>query len=190
MRKNIFLIAVGILIGILVANMINYKEDKSWMPVLEQSGFDYLNDSMDILIKDLKEAEDEFRQGQSDELNKSLHHTMKDLLKLKMYYIPMTQIRQNVYDADRLYLIGKFEEAKNRLEKSAELLLQIGKLESKTLKNAANELRILLNELAVGIETGAENIKSKFKTAGEKANLMLLKGGLLITDIKFKEAEE
>ena len=107
MKKGIFIFISGIVIGILLSHLMPGTVSKKWIPVLEDTSFTYLDDSIDYIISDINEAGKELEDGDAADVKNSLEHTMRDILKLKQYYIPMTSVRQYVYDSERLFMLDK-----------------------------------------------------------------------------------
>ena len=100
---------------------------------------------------------------------------------MQFYFVPMSETRQLVYDADRLFYLGRIPEAKRKLGRAKDFLLGVGQAERHRLRKPANELVLLLDELLLTIDKAPGNAPAKFQLVGDRINLMLLKGDLVLS---------
>ncbi len=192
MIKNFLFIVLGIVIGICASyvtlqekpEILNYGEIIK-RHFLEQSNFEYLNNSINLVIRETLSAEKELKKSQNIKLDESLHHTMNSLIKLKVYYLPMTKVRQLIYDAERLFTLNKTTQGKNNLKLAKLLLEDIGKHDSTTLRQSVNELHEMIDVLILGPEESPDTALEKIEKVGKKASLMLLKGEIILSGINF-----
>ncbi len=172
MRKNLIIFTAGIMAGCFIMLLIPDKKQEKWIPVLETTGFEYMNDTLIKIIEDVKEAEEKLEINQTEKLSKTLHKIMNELLQLQSYYLPMTNVRQLIYDSERLFTLKKTKEALNNLEKAKMIMEKVGM--------PANELFLMVDELILMIKESSKTVQNKFKEVGRKSNLMVLKGGLFL----------
>lgn len=110
-----------------------------------------------------------------------MQKTIDALSQLQFYFIPLTETRQLVYDADRLFYLGGISEAKHKLAQAKDFLRGIGKAEHHSLRKPANELVLLLDDLLLAIDDAPGEAPEKFRLVGNRVNLMLLKGDLVLS---------
>lgn len=66
-------------------------------------------------------------------------------------------------------------------------LLPVSKATSNGVSETVNELIVMLEELLLAVEENSDSIPEKFREVGAKANLMLLKGELILHDSRLQE---
>jgi len=106
---------------------------------------------------------------------------------LQFYFIPMTETRQLIYDADRLFFLRRISEAKRKLAQAKDLLRRMGEAEGHRLREPANELFLLLDDLLLTIDEAPRDAPAKFRLVGNRVNLMLLRGDLVLTGAGISE---
>jgi len=117
---------------------------------------------------------------------KDLEQARQSLYKLERYFLPMTEVRQLVYDADRVYFLGLKDDAREKLRGAAALLEKVGAVGGKGVEEAVSEVVVMINDLERGIDSEPQQVAGKMRTLGEKVNLMLLKGELILAGVVFK----
>ena len=154
---------------------------RPWIPVLEQSGFSYLNDVTSELHRQLDQASGELQSGDSPTAIQTLAQAGKTLAKLENYFLPMTEVRQLIYDADRIYYLGDKAATREKLQQARERLVRIGAGGQEAVTMAVNEMISTLDEIELAIETDPATVTEKMRRLGEKINLMTIKGELLLS---------
>jgi hypothetical protein len=157
-----------------------------WIPALEETSFIYLADTVDKVLKVTDETAADIHSGNSRRALDSLAATRHTLLKIKLYDIPMTEFRQLVYDADRLYFLGRKDQAKKNLKNGKKILLGIVDALGSPAKASINEIIQYVEELDVALDHSPEKVGEILKTLGERVNLLLLKGDLVLAGTVFK----
>lgn len=180
MLKQLLFFLFGLFLGFVVCRLTQ-KTPEKWIPVLEGTSFVYLNDPVDRAVESLQAANRRIESNQLPDAVEELRMAMDALSRLQFYFIPMTEIRQLVYDADRLFRLGRLSEAKGKLEQAKTLLRQIAGAEHHSLRKPANELILLLDGLLLTLDEDPDNAAAKFQLVGERVNLMLLKGDLVLS---------
>ncbi len=177
-------IAIGVLSG-----CQEPKEHQPWIPVLEDTGFTYLESTVTEALKDLDRASKKLDAGYSAQAQKSLKQTRRWLLKLQHYYLPMTEVRRLVYDADRLYYLKRVEETEGNLDKAKKLLVQIGHTADPSLQKITTEVLLAIDDLVLALENSPGKVPDSFAKLGERINMMLLKGELLLAGATFQDQQ-
>jgi len=184
MKNNIIFLFMGILIGLTLYSLFTTHKTENWKPVMEKIGFQYLDYSVEGLIKEIKKAELDLSKNKSTQLDKELHSTMILLFKLEYYYLPITEARQLIFDADRLVSMGKIKQAEKNLLKAITRLKKIERLKGNSIiKNAVNDLENKIKQAILVLNEPYEKSSIKIESAGVASNLMLLKGKLILSTI-------
>lgn len=175
---------MGILIGLTLYSLFTTHKTENWKPVMEKIGFQYLDYSVEGLIKEIKKAELDLSKNKSTQLDKELHSTMILLFKLEYYYLPITEARQLIFDADRLVSMGKIKQAEKNLLKAITRLKKIERLKGNSIiKNAVNDLENKIKQAILVLNEPYEKSSIKIESAGVASNFMLLKGKLILSTI-------
>ena len=184
MKKNVVLLFFGIFIGFEIHALWLNDMINPWKPVLEDTSFQYLEYSVENIIKEIQTLEKDLKSSKHDGPDKTLHHTMNLLLTLENYYLPITQVRQQIYDADRLISLNQVKKAKNTLIQAENRLSRIENSNgNRVIKKAVTRLDTLIKEAILEIDGTYEKAVAKLEAAGIEANLMLLKGELVLSGI-------
>ena len=111
----------------------------------------------------------------------------------------MTEVRQLIYDADRLYALDREQEMGRRLDRAAEMLAEIKAKGNPAMHQAAAEILIQLEELKILLaESGSSRAASRqaaavtetFQELGHAVNLLILKSGLLFSAEDFGSGDQ
>jgi hypothetical protein len=168
MKKTIFLFFIFTVL--ISCNQVN-KNCEPWIPVLEKTDFSYLAKAVDKCI-----------ELQNNNKTAQLNN---QILKLKYYYLPMTEVRQLVYDADRLYYLKKPDFAIQKLNKADDILLIIGET-NPVLKKHTADLIYANSNLISSIKNSSKDVPQAFKKIAIELNLLLNKGELVLDNLEFK----
>jgi hypothetical protein len=187
MNKNALLWVLVLLIPGISACELSETTPGPWIPVLEDAGFSHLNDSVSESVKALKEASDKIQMGEKAESREAIKRAMNELLKLHFYYLPMTEVRQLVYDADRLFYLKQSDATKNKLKEANNLLMHVAESDGPNLKRSVNELIVMIDELILNIQESSRAVPTKFGEVGHRVNLMALKGEIILSDVTFDD---
>jgi len=182
--KNILLIILGLVLGILIGLQFSPKLPEPWKPVLETSSFDYMDDVVNGALMKMEEATREVGNSQTPKSTTAIQHVEQSLFKLKYYYLPITEVRQLVYDADRLFYLDQQDEAYQKLTNARDLLESIAKSDVLSVQKPLLELVSLLDELMVSMSRNSPRVAEKFYEVGHRVNMMAYKGELIISDVK------
>ncbi len=144
-----------------------------------------LNDSVSKSVKAVKEASDKIQMGEKAESSEAIKQAMNELLKLHFYYLPVTEVRQLVYDADQLFYLKQSDATKNKLKEANNLLMHVAESDAPNHKRSINELIVMIDELIVNIQESSRAVPAKFREVGHRVNLMALKGELILSGVTF-----
>lgn len=178
-------IALLCLLGLLLGGCQQDQKSLPWLPVLEPSSFSHLEDTVDKGLDKLGRAEDDLAAGDQEEARIHLLEGKRALLELRHYFVPMTRVRQLVYDAERLYVLNRVEEARDNLNQARDLLIGIGNSDGEVLKETVNEVEVMIDRLLLAIEQSQSNVSDLFETLGHKANMLAIKGDLVLSGVRF-----
>jgi hypothetical protein len=185
MNKRASVFILGLLVGVVIACERPQKTPEPWIPVLEDTAFSYLRDSVSEAVAAVNEASHELRAGQEARSVEALERAMDPLMKLHFYYLPITEVRQMVYDADRLFYLKQVDKTQYKLRAANRLLVDIGRSGGPNLETSVNELVLMIDDLLLNIEESSETVPEKFREVGHRVNLMAMKGELVLSGAKF-----
>jgi hypothetical protein len=185
--KNILLILLGLVAGILIGYQFSRKVPEPWKPVMETSRFDYMDDVVNSALTKMREVASQGETSQVLESTPAIRDVEQSLFKLKYYYLPITEVRQLIFDADRLFYLGQQDEAYQKLTNARELLESIAKSDELSVEKPLMELVSSLDELMVAMSKNSAQIPEKFHEVGHRVNMMAYKGELIISDVKIPE---
>ena len=180
-RKILFVLPVVILILFACDT-----RQQPWNPVFEDTSFRYLENSIQIALETLNKAENQLKENQPSDTAVSLETVTQICLALKDYYIPLTMVRHQIYDADRFYYLKEKDKAKKSLEASRLIIENINQFaEGAPIHGAFRDLIFMFDGCILSLDEKTHTTNEKLKNLGHKVNLMLIKGGLTISDMKF-----
>jgi hypothetical protein len=156
-----------------------------WVPDLEETGFSYLEETARRIRESQQQAQQDLAEGRTDDARVSLQRAAEAAAVLVLYDIPITEVRQLVYDAGRLYALDRHQQAERKLDRAAGLMQQIGGSDGPTLLRESTEVFLLIKDLLLSMEVNPASVPEKFKSLGHKVNLMALKSGLVLSGAEF-----
>jgi hypothetical protein len=157
-----------------------------WKPVFEDTSFRYLDYSIQSALESVEKAERQLKENQTADTAASLESVKQICLALKDYYIPLTMVRHQIYDADRFFYLKETGKAKKMLEASRLIIEDINQFaEGAPIHGAFRDLIFMIDGCILSLDEKTPATSAKLKNLGHKVNLMLIKGGLTISDMKF-----
>ena len=191
MKQQIIYLSLGILLGFFIPSPWMGDQPHPWKPVLEKTDFQHLDSSVEEIIKTMQILKGELGHGHKKQSKAQLHHAMDLVLILKDYYLPVTEARQLIYDADRLLFLNQPRDAKHKLIQASKRLTGIeDSNENHAIKEPISKLDNLIREAILAIDAPRNQSFAKLETAGTEANLMLIKGELVLSGLQDREARE
>ena len=175
----IFSVVVVVLLTILIYN--SYKRPpEPWKPVLKDTSFEYFNESISEALNTIKDASEKIHSNQDQDASLQLEQAKQALFKLQYYYVPMTNVRQLICDADRLYYLKRFDETNRKLEHARQLLHNIIESFKPNLTKTIDDVILMIDDVMLAIEDAPQTVPEKFAKLGHKVNLMTVKGELIL----------
>ena len=178
-----------ILSGIILLTLIGcQKESSEWNPVFEYTGFDFFYTELDRSLSVIEEASSDAESGNMEAVQEKLHQVRNRLLEMKDYYVPLTTVRQKIYDAERFFKLGNLKESATLLNDSKSILKTSDlTANNKVFDKVVLELESMIDEVILSLDDHSEpNTYNKMKTLGEHINLMLSKGDLVLSGVEFE----
>jgi DNA-directed RNA polymerase subunit F len=163
------------------------QPQQPWIPVLEQADFTYLHDAVAEVRHAVDRASAQLRSGANARAAVDLAEAGHALLKLEQYFLPMTEVRQLIYDADRIYFLGLKQEAAAKLRLARAQLEQVGKADGESLEKAVSEVIVMIEALQRSMESEPQAVPEKMRQLGERVNLMVIKGELILAGVTFQQ---
>jgi hypothetical protein len=166
------------------------QQDKhEWNPIFEETSFGYLNTNIERSLSLIEEAYMEADETKQESIQKKLFRAKNRLLEIKDYYVPLTVVRQKIYDAERSYKLGNIEQAEKLLADSVSILSSLDvTTKSENFDKVILTLNSMINAVISSFNEGStSNTYSKMKLVGERVNLMLSRGDLVLSGIEFEK---
>ena len=162
------------------------SSQQPWNPVFEETSFRYLENSISHMLDAINKAENQLKPDKGSQGYASLEEARQRCLTLKDYYIPLTGVRHHIYDADRFYYLKDKDNAKSRLEASRLVVEQINQTaEGGSIDRALAELIAMIDECILSLDGNKQHTYDKLRELGHKVNLMLIRGELIVSEMKF-----
>lgn len=185
MRKGLCLLVLGLFVGIVSACEQSQKTQEPWIPVLEDTGFSYLRDSVSQALTAVDKASHEVHASPEARSGEDLQKAMDSLMKLHFYYLPITEVRQLIYDADQLFYLKEVDKTQQKLRAANRLLVDVAKSGGQNLETSVNEAVLMIDDLLLNIRESSDKVPEKFKEVGHHVNLMATKGELILSSTEF-----
>jgi hypothetical protein len=163
------------------------QPQQPWIPVLEQADFTYLHDAVAEVRRDVDLTAAQLRSDARDRAAVELAEASHALRKVEACFLPMTEVRQLVYDADRIYFLGLKGDAAEKLRQARVRLEQVGRAGGEPLEKAVSEVIAMIEALERSMETEPQAVAGEMRLLGEKVNLMVIKGDLILAGVTFRQ---
>ncbi len=184
MIKNLVWLILGVLIGAVSMYKLSPHQYEAWQPVIEDTRFDYLQDILKPAVPAADSLEKIIRR-KAPEAASAATRVQTTCAKLTDYYIPLTEVRQLIFDADRFYYLKEKERALANLRQAIRLMEQLETSRHPQMAEALNALILLVKKVALNLENDAPELNESFRQAGHRVNMMLYKGELILSDEQF-----
>ncbi len=193
----------GIILGTALL-MISCQEDSgargSGDPAIEQAGFGYLTDSGVRIQKALQTGREKLTAGNEPAALASIKDAESAVWILLYYDVPMTEVRQLIYDAGRIHAMQRQQDALNLLKRSAEILLEVEQRGGSSVHEAMQEIRATTSDLQMLLEEEtktreakpkaelSKKVAAKFEVLWHKVNMLVLKSNIVLSGADFDQA--
>ena len=165
------------------------KEERQWNPLVEETGFNYLSTEVEGAISLINAALNEADRNQPEGIKENLRSAKSKLLELKDYYVPLTIVRQKIYDSERFFKLDNVQKSKALLEESKSIISSLdGTTQNAWFDKVALKTISMINEVIASFDENSKtNTYNKMKEVGEHVNLILIKGDLVLSEIEFEK---
>lgn len=162
------------------------KEDSEWNPIFEDTSYNYLYTEVDRSLVIIDKISSETAQDNTEDLQARLSEVKNRLLELKDYYIPLTTIRQKIYDAERFFKLKDYKKSENLLNDSKSILKKVDlAVKNKVFDKVILELESMIDEVILSLDDNSGKVTyNKMKRLGEHINLILSKGDMVLSGIE------
>lgn len=173
-----------------------------WVPALEDTGFSHLKTAGDRLQDSLSELQSGLSQGKVADARQEVENAQKQIRALVYYDIPITEVRQLIYDAGRLHALNRHDATLEHLNRADHLLSEIETHGNTSLHQALQEPRVMIEKLRETLEQERQTTSTKylvelshsaaaqFSTLGHKINMMANKGDLILSGVDFNPTKQ
>ncbi len=177
-------------------------ERGAWVPALEDTGFSHLKTAGDRLQASLSELQSDLSQGKVEDARQEVEKAQKHIRALVYYQIPITEVRQLIYDAGRLHALNRHDATLEHLNRANHLLGEIQPHGNTSLHQALQEPRVMIENLRETLEQERQTTSTKylvemshsaaaqFSTLGHKVNMMANKGDLILSGVDFNPTKQ
>lgn len=177
-------------------------ERGAWVPALEDTGFSHLKSAGDRLQVSLSELQSDLNQGNLEDARQELENAQKHIRALVYYDIPITEIRQLIYDAGRLHALNRHDATLEHLNRADHLLGEIQTHGNTSLHQALQEPRVMIEKLRETLEQEHQTTSTKylielshsaaaqFSDLGHKVNMMAVKGDLILSGVELNQTKQ
>jgi len=163
------------------------QEKYEWNPIFEETNFDYFKTNIELSLSLIDDAYSAANKKKEESIQEKLHQVKNRLLKIKDYYIPLTTVRQKIYDAERYFKLNNIKETEKLLNDSKSIIKSLDlTTKNKVFDKVILDLNSMINEVITSLDEDSKiNNYNKMKTLGEHINLMLYRGDLVLSGIEF-----
>ncbi len=184
MFKKVFLLFFLLLV------LPGCRQDQTlWNPIFEDTRFDYISLGIDRSLALMDEAYSQAGETRQYDIQEKLVQAKMRLLEIKDYYVPLTTVRQKIYDAERYFKLSKIEKSRKLLEDSKNILTSLGATtKNEVFDQVILDLTSMITQVILSFDADStSDTYDKMKKAGEHINLMLFKGDLVLSGVKFEK---
>ncbi len=163
------------------------KENTEWNPVFEDTGFDYFYTEIDRSLSIIDELSAGTENSDSVLMQAKLSQVKGRMLEIKDYYIPLTTIRQKIYDAERFYKLKNSQKSEKLLSDSKSILKTIDlATENRVFDKVVRELESMIDKVILSLDDpSGSSTYSNMKILGEHINMMLARGDMVLSGVEF-----
>lgn len=166
-----------------------HQEETSWNPVLEPTDFIYLDDTLARGLEQIELTQEHIHAGDRDATRQNLLACRRSLLELRHYFVPLTQVRQLVYDAGRLYALHRVDAARANLLQAGKVMAEVGNSADGPLQKTTGEVEIMIDRLLLALDQSPGDVPELLESLGHKINMLALKGDLVLAGVRFAEEQ-
>ncbi len=187
MRRTMVFFLSGLIIGGVFVYLLIAARPVVWNTPQNHPDSSHISESVENAIHNIKAAETMIRSSRGSADNEKYQQSIELMVRLREYYIPMTEVRHLVYEADRLYRLKKYTDAEKKLSCAKTRLESISRAGGKVLQKASRDLMLQIDTLIIETKTPGPSTLHMFSELGRHVNLMVLRGELLLSDKKLTD---
>ena len=140
----------------------------TWIPALEETGFTCSKTAEERVEAALKDLRTNMDKGQWSEARQSLAEAEGKVSVLLYDDIPITEVRQLIYDAGRQHALDRHNETLEYLNKADKLLGNIGEHGNPSLRKTIMAPRVKIEKLREALDQ--ERLAASTKYLGDTLN--------------------
>jgi hypothetical protein len=163
------------------------QEKYEWNPIFEETDFGYFKTNIERSLSLIDDAYSEAKKNEEESIQEKLYKAKNRLLEIKDYYVPLTTVRQKIYDAERYFKLNNTKNLRKLLKDSKSIITSLDlTTKNKVFDKVILDLNSMINEVITSSDEESKlNTYNKFKALGEHVNLMLYRGDLVLSGIEF-----
>ena len=163
------------------------QEKYEWNPIFEETNFDYLKTNIELSLSLIDDAYSEANKNKEESIREKLHQAKNRILEIKDYYVPLTTVRQKIYDAERYLKLNNIKKSEKLLKDSKSIITSLDMMtKNEVFDKVILDLNLMINEAIASLDEDSKlNTYNKMKTLGKHVNLMLFRGDLVLSGITF-----
>ena len=165
------------------------QKGQEWNPIFEDTNFDYFKTNIERSLALIDDAYTELKFDKEASIQEQLLKAKNRLIELKDYYVPLTTIRQKIYDAERYFKLNDIKKSAKLLKNSKSIIESLEvKTQNKVFDKVMLDLNSMINEVIISLdENSKRDTYNRMKTLGEHLNLMLYRGDLILSGIELEK---
>jgi len=165
------------------------QKSQEWNPIFEDTNFDYLKTNIERSLALIDDAYMELKFDKEVSVQEKLLKAKNRLIELQDYYVPLTTIRQKIYDAERYFKLNDIKRSELLLKNSKSIIESLEMMtKNKVFDKVMLDLNSMIDEVIISLdEDSKRDTYNRMKTLGEHLNLMLYRGDLILPEIEFEE---
>lgn len=168
-------------------------QKETWVPTLEQTSFTHLQSVGRRLESTAQDCQQNLDNNELSKARKNLDRVKEDIQVLLYYDIPITEVRQLIYDAGRFHALDRHQETVAHLNRADELLDEMGRHGNEALRQALQEPKTMIDKLRGTLEEERNAVSTKYlveisksvaqqlATLGHRVNMMAIKSDLILS---------
>ena len=163
------------------------QEKYEWNPIFEETDFGYFKTNIERSLALIDDAYSEANKNKEESIQEKLYQVKNRLLKIKDYYVPLTTVRQKIYDAERYFKLNDIKKSEKLLIDSKSIIRSLDLMtKNEVFDKVILDLNSMINEVITSLDEDSKlNTYNKMKKLGEHINLMLARGDLVLSGIEF-----
>lgn len=156
------------------------KEPEGWIPVLEQTSTDFLQNHTGRALDEVRQAR-RLLPAEPDRAIEALDQADVVLEELLGFYLPIFEARELTYNAYRELYLGRRAESERALGDVEGILHQVAKRDSRYYRAVEGPLEHA-EKAKLSLEAGSAEARETLNALANELNFIVLKGDLVLTE--------